>query len=174
MTALLGLAAFALLVYFEICKCAGVKKGRASFNPWFIAGTAVLILTWVLLFARNTVSAAPLRYAGAVFTAVSVFVYYRVLAETSKEAAYTENRLIVPVYKDGTYSKMRHPGVWCFAAVCLGITLIIPGAWAGNLMLAILNLVYCILQDRYFFPVYLEGYEEYKHEVPFCIPVKGR
>ena len=34
----------------------------------------------------------------------------------------------------------------------------------------VLNLGYTVLQDRYFFPVYLKGYDEYKKEVPFFIP----
>ena len=46
-------------------------------------------------------------------------------------------------------------------------------AWhVTNAMIKInvLNFLYIVMQDMYFFPKYIEGYEEYKKRVGFLIP----
>lgn len=169
---ILGIAAFGFLVFFELCKCRSVRNGKEKKNPWFIVGLALLATAWFVSVILAERSPKPLMYAGLVATVLSVRVYIKLLGTTSQENTYTENRLKIPVIKTGAYAAVRHPGIWCFCLVALCITLIAPSAWPVNLLFAALNLIYCILQDRYFFPVYIEGYDEYKKETPFCIPRK--
>ena len=49
---------------------------------------------------------------------------------------------------------------WLIAVVLLLAALIYP----------LCNLIYIIIQDKYIFPLYIEGYESYKRSVPFLIP----
>ena len=168
--ALLGLAAFALLFLFEACKCSSVKEGRERKNPWFYIGMLLLAAAWVITVIFSGKSPMPWLAIGVALTILAIAWYVKVLGTTSQENTYTENHLKVPVIRTGPYSRTRHPGIWCFAAVAAGITVIAPESWPVNLLFTLINLLYCILQDRYFFPVYIEGYDIYKQEVPFCIP----
>lgn len=167
---LIGIAAFALLFFFEICKCRSVREGKERKNPWFLIGMVLLAAAWTVTVYLSEKSPRPWLTLGIAATVLAGSWYAKVLTTTSQENTYTENRLKVPIIKTGPYARTRHPGIWCFAAVAAGITIIAPAAWPVNLLFTALNLIYCILQDRYFFPVYIEGYDIYKQETPFCIP----
>lgn len=74
----------------------------------------------------------------------------------------------------GVYALCRHPGILWFTALyfCLW------QAFGGKLLcLAFvlfsgLDFLYAVIQDRYIFPLQIEGYNRYKTETPFLIPTR--
>ena len=169
---ILGTGAFAVLVLFEIQKCRNTRQNRSAANPWFLLGCLLLAVSLVMR-AVNTPLASGLQAAAgtAVLTAGLVF-YARVLgvALGVKQQGYLRDRAESEVSRQGMYGRVRHPGVWSFLVCAAAYGLLVPGGLGLALWLTLLNLGYTVLQDRYFFPVYLKGYEEYKKEVPFFIP----
>lgn len=165
-----GGAAFICLLLFEILKCRSAVRQKPCFNPWFYIGSGLLILSFVLFVLHKERSGWGVFIPGLILLLVSVLLYIKVLTVVDQDHIYTENKLILPVVSTGPYGVIRHPGLWCFIAMGAGIGLMVPGAIPGAVFLSVGNTIYILLQDRYFFPVYLEGYDDYRRQVPFCIP----
>ena len=167
-----GTSAFGLLVLFEYQKCRSVRRGIGKRNPWFLLGTLVLLASYLLLAGESTRSGGLRLLAGALALAAGIVFYGAVLLVAAGESGYTRDSGRIPVSRTGLYGKVRHPGVWSYLTCSLGYVMIFPETVCGALWFALLNLFYTWLQDRYFFPVYLEGYEEYRREVPYLFPKK--
>ncbi|HPX70419.1 MAG TPA: methyltransferase [Bacillota bacterium] len=171
MGAVLGTLAFVPFVVFEIIKCRRAASGRRGANLWFALGALLLAAGWVLSVKDSAAASWPLFATGLVIAFTGVFCYIFVLRQTSASGNYLRDEAEkVPLVSKGAYAVVRHPGIWCFAAISAGASLMFPDAAAASLWFAFLNLIYTVLQDVYFFPVYIKGYGDYKKEVPFCIP----
>lgn len=170
---LVGTLSFGFLILFEYQKCQYIKKKimrvqHSNRNPWFLIGTGLLILSCIML-GWSQVTAGIRLWCGIVLLLIGLLIYRKVLAVTDPEG-YISDRTKVPVNRNGVYGRMRHPGVWCFLICAIGYGMIFPEAMCSAVWFSILNLFYTWLQDRYFFPVYLEGYDDYQKDVPFMIP----
>ena len=79
------------------------------------------------------------------------------------------------VVDTGMYALCRHPGVLWFGLFYLflwlasGKNMIL---WAGILW-TLMDIALVYVEDRWIFPKLLNGYEQYKRNVPFIIPDKG-
>ena len=169
---ILGTGAFAVLVLFEIQKCRSTRQNTTAVNPWFLLGCLLLTVSLVVR-AVNCGTASGLQVvAGTVVLAAGMVFYASVLgvALGAKQQGYLRDRAESEVSRQGMYAKVRHPGVWSFLVCAAGYGLLVPRGLGLAMWLTLLNLGYTVLQDRYFFPVYLKGYEAYKKEVPFFIP----
>ncbi len=80
------------------------------------------------------------------------------------------------VCRHGIYGVCRHPGFWSFSGICLSLALALntPQAWGGMGLLAILNLVYIIIQDQWIFIQEFSDYLDYQKEVPFLLPKRRK
>lgn len=165
-----GTAAFFILVIFEVQKCRNALKNRTAFNPWFVLGTMLLLLSFVGMAMDNPASGGVRFISGILITASGVLSYVIVLTAGLKKRGYLEDEQNASVSRKGIYGRLRHPGVWSFLLCGVGFGMVFTGTIGKALWLVLLNLIYTWLQDRYFFPVYLKGYEEYKREVPYLIP----
>ena len=170
MTGLLtGTLAFVFLVLFEIRKCDSLRKGKKRRNPWFITGTALLVLSFIL--AAHGSRAQNVQFVAGIFILVMGLVLYAiVLSVVSDGKVYSEDDSAEKTCRKGLYGYVRHPGVWSFLLCAAGFAVAFPQGAKTAFWCALLNLGYTWLQDRFFFPVYLEGYEEYKREIPFLFP----
>ena len=166
----IAIAAFILLILFEIIKCRAEKQKSSGQNPFFLIGSILLITGWVLAAFACKRSTQLVLLFGIIILAVGLFLYFLVLRETSADHTYTQKGQEKKVYTDGCYGIIRHPGLWCFLIVSIGAELIVPALLPGNVLFVILNTIYIFLQDKIFFPIYLQGYTEYRKNVPFCIP----
>lgn len=169
----LGVAGFVALVMFEILKCKAKATGRSGKNPLFIIGTVVLLIGWGILIGTSHISKIYVFIIGLVIAVIGVVLYALVLLQTSGENNYSKNIGENPLCNNGIYSIIRHPGLWCFWILALGISLMFPKIIAANVLFALLNTAYIILQDIIFFPMYIQGYTGYKKTVPFCFPRFG-
>lgn len=166
---LTGTLAFAFLVLFEIRKCDSLRKGEKRRNPWFITGTAILILSFIL--ATNGSRADNLQFAAGITVLIlGLIMYAVVLSVVSDGKVYSEDTSAEKTCRKGIYGYIRHPGVWSFLICAAGFAVAFPQGTKTAIWCTLLNLGYTWLQDKFFFPVYLEGYEEYKREIPFLFP----
>lgn len=170
---IIGIASFGILILFEIQKCKAASNNGKSFNPWFVIGTILLIGAFVGMAMQSPLATGARFIIGGMVLLTGIVTYVLVLTGgLSKKHYYSDNGKAT-LCNTGIYGKMRHPGVWCFLICSIGFGLLFRGAMIMALVMAILNYGYTWLQDKYYFPKYIAGYEQYKKEVPYLIP-KGR
>ena len=167
---LTGTAAFVILIIFEVQKCRNALKNRTAFNPWFVLGTLMLLLSFVGIAMDNHAAGGARLVSGVVIMTAGVLSYIIVLTAGLKKRVYLEDEQNASVSRKGLYGRLRHPGVWSFLLCGVGFGMVFIGTTGKALWRVLLNLIYTWLQDRYFFPVYLKGYEEYKRDVPYLFP----
>jgi len=75
----------------------------------------------------------------------------------------------IPLVNTGLYGLCRHPGVWGFFAIGLGLTLA-----TGSVLIAfasitwfLFDLLHIAVEDFIFFPLFIPGYLDYQKQVPF-------
>jgi len=104
----------------------------------------------------------------ALLLSLAFYVYVLFIAlPTSTYGKTSETKLV----SSGIYGVCRHPGAYGFTFVALSLALF-GGSWqllVAAVFYSGLNLWYIYLQDVKYIPQYIEGYEEYKKEVPFLI-----
>lgn len=76
--------------------------------------------------------------------------------------------------KTGTYALVRHPGVIWYTLFLIALLLI---SSSQLLLIALpiwvfMDVLYVIIQDKFYFPHMFPGYEEYKKETPMLIPTR--
>lgn len=169
--ALTGAAAFGFFVLFEYQKCRSLRRGRAGKNFWLLPGLLLLLLSCVMAGRKAGPAGGWRFWAGLAVLSAGLLFYGKVLG-VADAAHYARDDQPRPVSREGLYGRMRHPGVWSFLLCAAGYGLMFSGVWRLALWLAFLNLIYTWLQDRFFFPVYLSGYEAYRREVPYLWPFK--
>ena len=167
---LTGIGAFGILVLFEYQKCRNVRQNKKGRNPWFLLGMLLLIGAFVMEAVKDEASQGIRLAAGIGILAAGLSFYAAVLGIAVGKQGYTEDLMGTTVSRKGMYGHVRHPGVWSFLVCALGYGMIFPEGMGLALGFAFLNLIYTWLQDRFFFPVYLDEYEEYKKEVPYLFP----
>jgi len=163
------------LFLFEILKVRAKRLETQDKNPFFVIGTATLIIAWfcvlVKYFNKNEifgVKALTRSIAGGIFTLIFIGIYVYAVCASFPKGTLNSNEKGSAV-SSGIYAYRRHPGFYLFWAVSIGST-ICDGSKEGliiGLLNASINTVYIILQDIYFFPSYIEGYNEYKKTVKF-------
>jgi len=106
---------------------------------------------------------------GTVVLIVTVGLYLYILFFALPKGTYDDDQVQSSLETKGMYGACRHPGFYGFALVALSLSLLIGDGTAFAILLAhsVLNLIYIYLQDKCYFPAYLEGYDEYKKKVPF-------
>lgn len=140
----------------------------------FAAGFALLTVSTVFLIAENSVFglfSLSFRALFALFAAVFfVLLIHSLFFALPFGKTYVEPGAKNRVCDVGVYALCRHPGVlwFLFLYLCLWIAGGLPLYVA--LTFSTLNFLYAVLQDKFVFPVLLEGYNEYKAGTPFIIP----
>lgn len=171
-----GVAAFALMILYD-----WIEAYRKRHIPvLFFAGAALLVFATVWIALLSDLSAAflkgPARFcigacgalASAAVTACMLFVSLP-FADTYEKAG--EKQCV----SSGWYALCRHPAALTIYFV-YGFLLLMAPSLPALLAFAVfpnLNLLYVALEDRYFFPKTIEGYESYKKQTPFLIPSRA-
>ncbi len=78
------------------------------------------------------------------------------------------------VVDTGLYALCRHPGVIGFFAMYIFLWLATGSSlvFAAAIIWTVMDIIHVWVQDRYFFPKALRGYEAYRQKTPFLIPTK--
>ena len=169
-----GVIGFLAFCLFDINK---IRWHCKSLNLLFAFGGLLLLLSTLLCIPTafpETFCFDLRRITALLGLALSgpglVYVLFFALPFTE---TYTESGDL-PLVNRGVYGACRHPGFWMFAVFYFFLWLFFTGPqmfWAF-LLYPTCNLLYIYVQDRYIFPQYIRGYDDYKRTVPFVIPTK--
>ena len=138
-------------------------KGRVNISADSIPGFPADVL---LFEPRRIASLAGLLISGFALVYVLFFAL-------PFESTYTGSDSLALVDR-GAYALCRHPGFWMFAAFYFFLWRYFTGnrLFAGFLLYTACNFLYVYVQDKYIFPQYIQGYEQYRHNVPFLLPTR--
>lgn len=160
----LGISAFFLFVIGDINDAFFKKRPLKACFP---LGLLVLAIATAFRLSVEDLHAAWCA-AAFVFLALQLVALF---GSFSAEEAYTNKHDSERTVTDtGLYAMCRHPGILFFAGLylCLHCGLSLP--WIDTLVYITLDLALAFIEDRYTFPVILNGYDDYRKTTPFLIP----
>jgi len=168
-----GLAAFVLFVLFDLNKIHRHSRVRSLF---FAVGSLLLIgsTLWCMEFGELRLQVGTVLGLAAAAISAAALIYTLFFALPFRDT-YTEAEQ-VPVVSTGVYGLCRHPGFWPFLTLYWSLWLAFRGPWllAAAVVFPLCNGLYIYIQDRWIFPQYIHGYDEYRRAVPFLIPRRRR
>ena len=156
----LGLAAFAAFSLFEFVRAGSLRTG-SRYNIWFAVGLTLLTAMWVLIIIRGFRGIDVQFISGILIAAATVVWYVKLLAVAGK-GNYTADKGSSEVNTEGIYGMCRHHGFYAFL-ILSGALALAAGTVEGVVCAAltvVLNSAYIIVQDVYWFRIYINGYEE--------------
>lgn len=169
-----GCLGFLLLYLFDYNKVHFIHK---IINQCFAAATLILIGCTVALYRDAAPWAISPRFLSTAFFALAflfgVMVVHALFLSLPFEITYLyDGRQPGGVVTSGQYALCRHPGViWFFLAyLALWLSRPSPALLAAWLIWSAMDVLHVWVQDVYFFPRTIAGYEEYKKHTPFLIP----
>ena len=171
---ILGCLAFIFLYIFDINKIWSFHK---AFNIFFAIGilllggaTLGLLISSFQDFTFSWTARLLFGVVGVIFLYFQLYALFIALPfkETYVDISNRGNQ----VTDKGMYALSRHPGVICFFSFFLFLWLASGKMiilWAG-LVWTIMDIIHVYVQDRWIFPITLNGYNEYKKTTPFLVP----
>lgn len=112
---------------------------------------------------------------GILILIVAAFLLiYSLFVEIPFRATYTERGSGNQLITSGTYALVRHPGVLWLALLYIALTLLFPSTTIiiATIVWLIMDVIYIVLQDKFFFPRMFPEYGSYQKLTPFLIPNK--
>lgn len=164
---IIGCLAFILLTLFDANK---IYRWHGAFNALFPLSMGLLSVSSVFIYLQRNLwgsfTAWPIFY-GLVALGLALQIHALFFAlPAAKTYASLET---VSLVKTGVYGLCRHPGVWGFILMSMGLTLATGSVlvlWTA-LVWTVLDLVHIWIQDVFFFPQSIPGYVDYQQQVPF-------
>ena len=169
-----GILGFLAFYFFDINK---IRWQYRPLNLLFPFGALLLLLStlWCIPgFPADVLLFEPRRIASLAGLLISGFaLVYVLFFALPFESTYTGSDSLALVDR-GAYALCRHPGFWMFAAFYFFLWRYFTGnrLFAGFLLYTACNFLYVYVQDKYIFPQYIQGYEQYRHNVPFLLPTR--
>lgn len=169
-----GIVGFGAFCLFDINK---IRWRSRMLNFLFVIGCVLLAASTLLCMpSLSGESFAPhvrhlVGLAGLLLSAAGLI--YVLFFALPFESTYTESDAL-PLVSHGAYGLCRHPGFWLFALFYFFLWVTFTGhrLFIGFLLYSACNYGYIYLQDRYIFPKYILGYDDYKKTVPFLLPTR--
>ncbi len=171
----LGLAAFALLCLYDYAK---MKKFTKGISLLFFAAVLMLVIATARLTDFSRIFSAGSPWFRQVFFGISLLFYagmvYALFFALPFSKTYGACSGENDVVNTGVYALCRHPGV---PFLILGYIFLWLAAGGTELLIAtvtfsLCDIVHVTIQDRFFFPHTLKGYEQYQKITPFLFPTK--
>jgi protein-S-isoprenylcysteine O-methyltransferase Ste14 len=166
----LGFLAFVLLSVFDFNK---LKPLHPIFNISFALGCLLLAYATggVLFASARTLSFVPIPALWVLAILGLVEMFYALFFALPFNATYVEGTPRLKVVDTGLYALCRHPGVWGFFAFYLFASM---ASGNGDLLVAglvwtVFDVLHVAMQDVWFFPQTLPGYDEYRKSTPFLL-----
>lgn len=167
---LLGCLAFGLLYVFDFNK---VKKIHSLFTGFFAIGVMLLAWSSYRVYASESYLVfQPTSFSFYLFMTLGIVsagcMFYALFGALPFTKTYVEGNFN-EVIDTGVYALCRHPGVWgfffayLFLFLATGKLLVLVACIIWTLM----DIVHVWVQDVYFFPKTLKGYDQYKQTTPF-------
>jgi len=165
-----GVLSFAFFLLFDIRKAAGARHAGLMF---LTGGILLFASTAGLLLALPAAALSAWRIVCGVLSLMSLFgMLHLLFGALPAKATYQSGSGKLALHSAGAYALCRHPAFWCFLLFYWLLYLFAesPELFAAAVLFPVLNLAYVWVQDRCLFPKYIEGYRQYRDEVPFLLP----
>lgn len=169
----LGCFAFIMLYIFDLNKIFEISRW---INISFGIGVGLLIIATTGILLTETpqffLPTIPRLFFGILALGALTCQLYAIFFALPFKKTYVDGEGKAPLVDTGFFSLCRHPGVpffiflFFFLWLTTGIQMVF---WAG-IIWTIMDIIHVYVQDRWLFPRYLSGYEQYRHQVPFLIP----
>ncbi len=174
MLVLCGVAAFALFFLFDEAKR---RKWCHGWNLCFAAGICLLAgATAGLLFASPSWRPGWTGILCLACMAVCfLLLLYALFFALPFRKTYVTGENSAQVVDTGMYALCRHPGViwFCLAYLFLYLARGTGEALAAWLVWTVADIAHVWVQDRFYFPQTLPGYDDYREKTPFLLPTPG-
>ena len=171
---ILGVCAFLTTYFFDL---AALKKSR--FFKFVLGGVPIVLFIIALIgvctyAARFHLPEWTLYLGYFLLLLAGYLMYLSLIREIHPQEAYLSESHGRQLVKTGTYALVRHPGVLWFTLFLLALLLISRSQilllaapiWIG------MDILYILIQDRFYFPRMFPGYGQYRKETPLLIPTR--
>lgn len=168
------LAVFAYILFFAY-DWVSVRRPQVAHTSLLFGGGIVLVVVSTLILVLNSLELVSFSFSlivGLVLTVVSFGATLWSLFFSLPKGTYSQPGERRRVYEGGAYALCRHPGVFFFCCLYIGLLIALPSFvnFLGFIFLCLGNVAYMLFQDKWTFPLMLEGYEEYKKHSNLFIP----
>lgn len=172
-----GILGFIACCIFDINK---IRWHRKFLNYFFTIGSLLIAVSTLWAVSRTEFSILidnfkfyHIGYLLGLLLSCTALIYVLFFA-LPFDHTYIENRPLALV-DHGAYALCRHPGFWPFGLfyICLGLFLSNTSLIIGSILYTGCNFIYICIQDYYIFPLYIQGYDEYKKSVPLLLPTRN-
>jgi len=171
---ILGVCSFLIAYLFEF-----VSLKKIPLAKLILAGAAGLVgiysLVMVCFRAERFTLPGYLSFLGWLLLFVSSFLLlFSLFWEIPFKKTYLAKGVGDKLIKTGTYVLVRHPGVIWYALFLIALLLI---SRSRLLLIALpiwvfMDVLYVLIQEKFYFPHMFPGYKEYKKETPMLIPTR--
>lgn len=174
---LIGIFGFGLFMLYDLNSVLWKKK---ILNSFFSLGSFFIVVSTIVGVSdagkeNGSVGNSPVWLVLAtVFLGVLVYTLFFALPFKETYQSGEDRKEKSRVCSHGMYALCRHPGVlwFFFFYFFLGIGMGSKKLLGIGMIYSFCNFLYVVFQDLYTFPKVLDGYYEYKKDVPFLIPNK--
>ena len=171
-----GVIGFIFFIFFDLNKIYWKTK---LLNLFFVLGSLLLFFStgyciwqsnFQMLFSHFGLRSILLLLGVILSGALLIYALFFALPF---DDTYIQSEEL-PLVNKGLYGTCRHPGFWMFALFYLVLALFLSNrlVFICFVVYSICNFLYIVIQDKYIFPKYIHGYDEYKQNVPFLIPTR--
>jgi len=107
-----------------------------------------------------------------ILTIAAFLLIYSLFIEIPFRATSTERGSSNQLITSGTYALVRHPGALWLILFYLALTLLFPSVTiiVATIAWLIMDIIYVVFQDKFFFPRLFPEYKSYQKITPFLIP----
>jgi len=171
---ILGVCTFLVAYWFDFVSFKKIPLAKLVLG----AGAGLLgIYSLAMVCLRTERFCLPgyLSFLGWFLLFISTFLLsFSLFWEIPSRKTYLVKGVGDKLIKTGTYALVRHPGVIWYTLFLLALLLISK----SRLLLTALpiwvfmDVLYVVIQDKFYFPHMFPGYGEYKKETPMLIPTR--
>lgn len=169
----IGVLGFAAMNLFDLFS---LKRVPFGIKPLlWVAGCGMLLYAIVRLCLVSQdlpLDGWPIRVGWVLLALSLLMILMALFVNLPFYQTYIKAGASQKLIKTGLYALVRHPGVYWVTAFFFSFVLISRSSQMliGAIIFSILNTIFVIIEDKYFFVKMFEGYREYQRETPMLIP----
>lgn len=168
----LGVFGFVLALFFDHPRIERVRWAKLTIGvvAFTTLGYAVVVVS---LHPSRFIFPSTVSAIGWVLAGIFLILFaYSVFIELPFRQAYLGTHDRTRVVNTGTYAMSRHPGV-LWAALALFFLVLATGSkvlLVATPVWIFMDVTWAYIEDRFYFPITLAGYRDYRKQVPMFVP----